>query len=116
MDSIFFRIISNIIVCAWWNWNIYVTLSLSFSFSLSTSLYFQVPWGYPYRAHLTLPPEVELTKSSIPEARLGIIARTFLRKYTWLAEYEGEIVVDEQEISDYAWGVSFRTFCCTYFI
>ena len=65
----------------------------------------QVAWGSDYRAHLTVPPEVELSSSLIPGARLGIKATTFIRAYTWLAEYECEIVLHNQNFSPYAWFV-----------
>ena len=65
----------------------------------------QAPWGIPYRAFHTIPHEVKLARSTIPDAGLGIFAKTFLAKFTWLSEYEGEIVKDEDIISDYAWAV-----------
>lgn len=63
----------------------------------------QVPWGTPNRALLTLPPGVRIAQSLIPGAGNGIFATTFIPKYTWLGEYEGEIVTDADQISDYAW-------------
>jgi len=55
---------------------------------------------------MTLPPQVQIKQSIIPNAGLGAFATTFIPKYTWLAEYEGEIVIYEDEISPYAWSVS----------
>ncbi len=55
---------------------------------------------------MTLPPSVELRESSIPGGGLGIFAKTFIKKFTWLAEYEGEIILDHDDVSDYAWEVS----------
>ena len=60
----------------------------------------------PDRARKSLPPQVELRQSNIPGAGLGVFANTFIPRYTWLAEYEGEVVVEHDHISDYAWTVS----------
>ena len=68
----------------------------------------QVPWGMPGRAYLTMPPEVEIVPSKMANAGLGVVSKTFIPKYTWLAEYEGFTVLPQEEahISEYAWGVS----------
>ena len=41
-------------------------------------------------------------------AGLGVVSKTFIPKYAWLAEYEGFTVLphEEDHISAYAWGVS----------
>ena len=71
-------------------------------------LMIQVPWGVPGRAYLTVPPEVEIVPSKMPNAELGVVSKTFIPKYTWLAEYEGLTVLPHEEghISTYAWSVS----------
>ena len=46
--------------------------------------YFQVPWMTPRRAYLTLPRELALAPSVIPQAGLGVFSLTFIRRYTWL--------------------------------
>ena len=50
---------------------------------------FQIPWGVPYRAFRTVPSEFQIRPSIIPEAGYGVVATTFLPKYTFLGEYEG---------------------------
>ena len=40
----------------------------------------QVPYGIPNRAYETLPDEVSISRSKIPEAGLGIVAQTFIRR------------------------------------
>ena len=62
----------------------------------------------PGRAYLTVPPEVEIVPSKMPNAGLGVVSKTFIPKYTWLAEYEGFTVLphEEDHISAYAWSVS----------
>ena len=72
-------------------------------------------WGKAGRAWLTVPPEVEVTASSIPHAGLGVDARTFIHKYTWLGEFEGEIIMDPTDlITEYAWTVSRHHACRLY--
>ena len=66
----------------------------------------QIPWYTDYRAFLTIPPEVELTRSNIPQAGLGIRATTFIPSYTWLGEYEGETMVEEHLMTEYSFHVS----------
>ena len=68
----------------------------------------QVPWGVPGRAYLTVPPEVEIVPSKMPNTGLGVVSKTFIPKYTWLGEYEGFTVLPHEEghISTYAWSVS----------
>ena len=69
----------------------------------------QVPWGMPRRAYLTVPPEVEIVPSKMPNAGLGVISKTFIPKYAWLGEYEGLTVLPhENQISAYAWSVSIK--------
>ena len=38
-------------------------------------------------------------------AGFGVFAKTFIKRYTWLGEYEGEILFERHDdvISDYAW-------------
>lgn len=72
--------------------------------SLSMDILY-IPWNTNHRAQKTVPPGVILTHSKIPDGGLGIISETFIEKHTWLAEYEGEIIVNHDEISDYAWKV-----------
>lgn len=66
-----------------------------------------VPWGDPFRAFKTVPKGMMIAPSYIPKAGYGIIADSFIKKYTWLGEYEGEIVPMDREddISWYAWSV-----------
>ena len=52
-----------------------------------------------------------LVNSSIPDAGIGVISTTFIPKYTWLAEYEGEIDVEGHSLSDYTWDVSINLSC-----
>ena len=61
----------------------------------------------PGRAYLTVPPEVEIIPSKIDGAGLGVVAKTFIPKYTWLGEYDGITIVPNEEdyISDYTWQV-----------
>ena len=68
----------------------------------------QIPWGVPLRAYQTFPPQLMLKQSIIPEANLGVFATTFISKYTWLAEFEGDVVTLKADISDYAWEVSYE--------
>ncbi len=67
-----------------------------------------VPWGVPGRAYLTVPEGFDLYRSAMPNAGLGIHASTFIKKWTWLGEYDGEIVLPEDggSISAYTWKVS----------
>ena len=65
----------------------------------------QIPWGTPYRSYRNLPPELTLRKSLIPGAGLGVFANTFIRKYTWLGEYEGEVTSVEDDYSEYTFAV-----------
>ena len=71
-------------------------------------LIIQIPWGMPGRAYLTVPPEVEIVPSKMPNAGLGVVSKTFIPKYAWLAEYQRLTVLSQEEahISAYAWGVS----------
>ena len=57
---------------------------------------------------MTLPPEVEIIPSKMPNAGFGVISKTFIPKYTWLAEYEGITVLPDEKdyTSAYAWSVS----------
>ena len=68
----------------------------------------QVPWGVPGRAYLTVPPEVEIVPSKMPNAGLGVVSKTFIPKYAWLGEYEGFTMLpgEEDYTSAYAWSVS----------
>ena len=45
------------------------------------------------------------TASKIEGTGLGVISKTFIPKYMWLAEYEGfTLIPDEKDyISDYTW-------------
>ena len=54
---------------------------------------------------MTLPPELTLGPSTIPEAGTGVFTTTFIPRNTWLAEYEGEVVVSSKLISNYAFKV-----------
>ncbi len=51
---------------------------------------------------------MRISPSRIPDAGYGVISETFIAAYTWLSEYEGEIV--QMDISDgiswYTWSVS----------
>lgn len=54
---------------------------------------------------------MRIAPSTLPaedEPGLGVISDTFIPKYTWLGEYDGEIVESdlESEVGDYAWSVS----------
>ena len=69
-------------------------------------VYVQVPIGCEDRAYLTIPKYLRLGNSSIPGAGYGIFATEFIPKYTWLGEYEGEMVQEMYLISEYAWAVS----------
>ena len=40
----------------------------------------QVPYGIPNRAYETLADEVSISRSKLPEAGLGVIAQTFIRR------------------------------------
>ena len=68
----------------------------------------QVPWGMPGRAYLTVPLEVEIVPSKMANAGLGVVSKTFIPKYAWLAEYAGVTVLPNEVdyISYYAWTVS----------
>ena len=80
--------------------------------------HFQVPWGVPGRAYLTIPPEIELTFSTIPGAGLGTFAKTFIPKYTWLGEYDGVTLHPEEAewISLYTWMVSTLVTWCDWYL
>ena len=67
-----------------------------------------MPWGVQGRAYLTLPPGLRIGPSKIKGAGFGVFSTTFVSKYTWLGEYEGEIVPlkDSRNISWYTWSVS----------
>ena len=67
---------------------------------------FQIPFGVAGRAFLTAPQEVSIKASTIPEAGLGAFALTFIPRNTFLAIYEGEVILHKDFISDYAWTVS----------
>ena len=69
----------------------------------------QVPYGVPGRAYLTIPPEVSLQKSIIEDAGIGVITNTFIPRYTWLGEYEGEMKLLPEFSSGYSWRVSRKT-------
>ena len=71
--------------------------------------HFQVPWGMEGRAYRTVPPELEITFSTIPGAGLGIMSKAFIPKHTWLGEYDGTTVRPEMRdfISWYTWAVSY---------
>ena len=64
------------------------------------------------RAYMTVPPELEITFSTIPGAGLGIMSKAFIPKHTWLAEYEGTTARPKMRhlISSYAWTVSYWKF------
>ena len=50
---------------------------------------YQVPWNVPNRAYLTFSRKLlELQPSIIPEASLGVFAKTFITHYTVIREYE----------------------------
>ena len=55
-----------------------------------------------------MPPEVEIVPSKMPNAGFGVISKTFIPKYTWLAEYEGITVLPDEKdyTSAYTWSVS----------
>ena len=72
----------------------------------------QLPWGMLDRARKSLPSQVELKQSKIPGAGLGVFATTFIPRYTWLAEFEGEVIIEYEHISDYAWTVSAYSITC----
>ena len=76
--------------------------------SFSSLYFYQIPWGVPGRAYLTVPPEVEIVPSKMPNAGLGVVSTTFIPKYAWLGEYEGLTVLPREVdyISYYAWTVS----------
>ena len=69
----------------------------------------------PGRAYLTVPPEVEIVPSKMPNAGLGVVSKTLIPKYAWLGEYEGLTVLPhENQISAYAWSVSIATVMILY--
>ena len=51
------------------------------------------------------------------EAGFGAFSRTFLKSNTWLGEYDGEILLEEDDyiVSDYAWEM-YRSGNLSYFI
>ena len=55
-----------------------------------------------------MPDVLYIDKSEVPEAGLGIFSNNFIPRYTWLAEYEGEVLAPnfEDYISWYTWTVS----------
>lgn len=60
------------------------------------------------RAHLTANNRiVQIRKSTIPDAGIGVFSKTFIPRNTWLAEYEGVYVdIDREDYDyDYAWMV-----------
>lgn len=63
--------------------------------------------GTPERALKTVPERfVEVKPSGVAGAGLGAFALTFLPRYTWLGEYEGEVVpLDGADEVTYAWNV-----------
>ena len=81
-----------------------IELLIFYKTSLDVIYSLQLVWGLPDRARKSLPPQAMLKESDIPGAGLGVVATTFIPRYTWLAEYEGEIHA-EDESSDYAWAV-----------
>ena len=54
---------------------------------------------------MTLPDGLVIRKSSIPGIGLGVFSETFIRRYTWFGSYDGEVVVEKNDISEYAWKV-----------
>ena len=68
----------------------------------------QVPWGVEGRAYLTLPPGLRISPSKIKRAGFGVFSDTFIPKYTWLGDFEGEIIPKEfaGHLSTYTWQVS----------
>ena len=82
--------------------------------SFSSRFFYQIPWGVAGRAYLTVPPQVEIVPSKMPNAGLGVISKTFIPKYAWLGEYQGFTVLPNEVdyISYYAWTVS--TVICPY--
>ena len=58
------------------------------------------------RAFHTVPPELRLGTSTVKGAGTGVYATTFIPRYTWLGEYEGETILSQDQISDYAFKVS----------
>ena len=78
----------------------------------------EVPWGDPDRALRTVPKELYVSASSYSDAGLGLFSSTFIKKYTWLTEYEGEVVPPDHYnlLSPYAWTVSIHTKTCLYCI
>ena len=72
---------------------------------------FQIAWGLPGRALLTVPPQFRVGWSSIPGAGMGVFTKTFIRKHTWLAEYEGRLfkydekLLKDRNFRDYSWRV-----------
>ncbi len=69
----------------------------------------QVPWGVEDRAYRSIPSELYLDKSTIPEAGLGIFSKSFIPKYTWLGEYEGEVLTSNSGESYYMFTVRFTS-------
>ena len=80
------------------------------TYNLRLRFIFQIIWGTPNRALRTLPSFLYVAPSMYPDAGLGVYTSTFLPKYTWLQEYEGEILTGDQEglISWYAWSVGIQ--------
>ena len=82
------------------------------SFDINLLIMFQIPWGISHRAQRTFPPQFRMGWSSIAGAGMGVFAKTFIKKHTWLAEYEGRLIehVDGKTprdiVRDYSWGVS----------
>ncbi len=85
----------------------YVRISfLAFSLHICVP---QVTYGTKGRAWMTLPQEFSIAKSSIPLAGVGVFAKTFIKKHTWLGEYEGRFrplnTTDAMGSQSYAWVV-----------
>ena len=75
--------------------------------SMIISLFLQIPWAIPFRAFMTIPKGLRVGPSNIPGAGFGVISETFIPAFTWLNEYEGEIVPQNRpdDISWYTWTV-----------
>ena len=57
------------------------------------------------RAYRTLPLGLRIDDSSIPGIGLGVFTDVFIPAWTWLSEYEGEVILKLDHISNYAWKV-----------
>ena len=65
--------------------------------------------GSPYRAWRTLPWKLFAIRTSATKIGLGVYTTTFIPKYTWIGEYEGDVLNQAQSRNvqdfEYTWRV-----------